>query len=247
LVVDAGAHLFEPAPAYQYGTSPRGGEFTAQHYFVAPNPAYGAEVTYWLGEEAEEVAISVTDEAGSEMWSQDVPGLRGVHTVRWNLRGPSTPLPLSPSEARDSIAMVARLEAVADSLVEEGEEQDQVNSAVERLMARAGGRRGFGGGGGGEGLPFTPDGVFIQRPAEGGEVDADDGGAPVSLQQRISQIIRPTEGRRRRNRGGAGLLPGRTEPAAMAEPGRYTVTLTVEGVEYVQAVEVGWALSAPSR
>lgn len=247
MVADADAHLFEPAPADQYGTPPRGGEFTAQHYFVAPNPAYGAEVTYWLGAEAEEAAIAVTDQAGREMWSQDVPAIRGIHTIRWNLRGPSTPLTLSPSEARDSIAMVARLEAVADSLVGEGEDQDQVDSAIERLMARAGGGRGGGGGGGGEGLPFTPDGVFIQRPAEGGEIDADDGGAPVSLQDRISQIIRPTEGRRRRNRGGAGLLPGRTEPAAMAEPGRYTVTLTVDGVEHVQSVEVGWALSAPSR
>jgi photosystem II stability/assembly factor-like uncharacterized protein len=246
-VVDADAHLFAPAPAYQFGTPPTGGEFTAQHYFVAPNPAYGSELTYWLGQEAEEVSVTVTDAAGEEMWSQDAGVTRGMHSVRWNQRGPSTPLPLSPSEARDSIAMVARLQSVADSLVEAGEDRDRVDSALEALMARAGGGRGFGGGGGGEGLPFTNAGVFIERPAEGGTIDADDGSDGPSLQQRISDIVRPTEGRRRRRRGGAGVLPGRSEPAAMAEPGRYTVTLTVDGVEYVQTVDVGWALSAPSN
>jgi hypothetical protein len=224
--------------------APTGGEFTAQHYFAVPSAPYGSTFTYWLGQEAEDASIAVTDADGNEMWSQDVASTRGMHTVTWNLRGQAQPIPLSPSERRDSIAIVARVHEVADSLVEAGEDREQVDGAVERLLSRSGGFGGFGGGGGGEGLPFTRDGEFVERPAEGGPIEA--GGDDQSLQQRISQIVRPTEGRRRFRRGGGSLLPGRSEPAAMAEPGRYTVTLTVDGETYVQRVDVGWALSAPS-
>lgn len=244
MVVEADAHLFEPAPAHQFGTHPTGGEFTAQHYFIAPSPGYGAQLTYWLGQEAEDASIRVADAEGTEMWSQDVASTRGMHEVRWNLRGQATPLPLSPSEARDSIAIVARLEAVADSLVNAGEDRGQVDSAVERLMARPGGGGFFGGGGGGAGLPFTGDGRFVERPAEGGTIDSSDQGE--SLQQTIRGLVVSTEGRGRRRRGG-GILPGRSDPAAMAEPGTYTVTLTVDGTDYVQTVEVGWAATAPSN
>ena len=245
-VADADAHLFEPAPAYQFGTHPTGGEFTAQHYFIAQNPGYGAELTYLLNETAEEASIRVTDAEGNEMWSQDVTALGGMHSVRWNLRGAATPLPLSLSEARDSIAIVARLEAVADSMIDAGDDREQVESAVEDLMARSGGFGGFGGGGGSAGLPFTPDGDFVERPAEGGTIGEGGGGGGASIQQTIRSLVMGDEGRGRRFRRG-GILPGRSEPASMAEPGTYTVTLTVDGEEHVRTVEVGWARTAPSR
>jgi len=143
--------------------------------------------------------------------------------------------------------IVARVHEVGDSLVAAGEDREQVDGAVERLLSRAGGGGGFGGGGGGEGLPFTRDGEFIERPAEGDPIEVSDGEGEQSLQQRISQIVRPTEGRRRFRRGGGSLLPGRSEPAAMAEPGAYTVTLTVDGRDYVQTLDVMWSLTAPSR
>jgi hypothetical protein len=248
-VAAADAHLFEPAPAYQYGMPPTGGEFTAQHYFWAYAPGGGAELTYWLGDAAEEASIAVTDADGNEMWSQDVTATRGVHTVRWNLRGKAVPLPLSPSEARDSIAVERRIQVVADSLIDAGEDREEVEAAAEQLRSRPGGGGGFGGGGGAEGLPFTPDGRFLERPAEGGTVGGGGGGGETSLQQRMTELVRPpVEGRRgRRFRGGGGLLPGRSDPAPMAGPGTYTVTLTIDGDEHVQTVWVGWALSAPSR
>jgi photosystem II stability/assembly factor-like uncharacterized protein len=247
-VVVADAHLFEPGPAYQFGTRPTGGEFTAQHYFAVSSPGYGAELSYWLGAEAEDASISVTDGEGTEVWSQEVAVTRGMHSVRWNLRGPSEALPLSPSEARDSIAIERRLSVVADSLIEAGEDREQVESAVEALMARPGGGGGFGGGGGGRaaGLPFTPDGRFLERPAEGGPID-DEGDAGSSLRVQISELVQPAQGRRGRRFRGRGLLPGRSEPARLAEPGEYTVTLSVDGVEHVRTVSVGWAATAPTR
>ena len=251
-VAASDAHLFEPAPAYQYGMPPTGGEFTAQHYFWAYAPGVGAELTYWLGEAADEASIAVSDGAGNEMWSQDVTATRGIHTVRWNLRGQAVPLPLSPSEVRDSVAIERRIRVVADSLVAAGEDREDVETAASRLLSRPGGGGGFGGGGGAEGLPFTPDGRFLERPAEGGTVGGGGGGGgggEASLQQRMTELVRPPEeGRRgRRFRGGGGLLPGRSEAAPMAAPGTYTVTLTVDGESHVRTVRVGWALSAPSR
>ena len=42
-------------------------------------------------------------------------------------------------------------------------------------------------------------------------------------------------------------MPGRSEPGAMAEPGLYTVTLSVDGRDYVRTLDVRWTLTAPSN
>jgi hypothetical protein len=256
-VVDSDVHLFEPAPAYQFGTSPTGGEFTAQHYFMLPSVPYGAEFTYWLGAEAEEATISVTDAQGNELWSEDLSESEGMHRVRWNMRGETVRLPRSPSEVRDSIAIDQRLQVVADSLIDAGEDRDEVEEAVEALRdQQPGGGGGFGGGGGGAGLPFTSSGTFIERPAEGPVVRGGGGGGrgggdaaqAGSMQQRITRLVRPpTGGRRGRRGGGGGLFPGRTEPAPQAAPGMYTVTLTVDGDEFSQSFRLDRAATAPSN
>jgi hypothetical protein len=46
-------HLFAPKPSFQYGSPPVGGESTGQMVFEAPSPGYGAEIAYWIGEDAE--------------------------------------------------------------------------------------------------------------------------------------------------------------------------------------------------
>lgn len=252
-IVDADAHLFEPAPAYQFGTPPLGGEFTAQAYFQVPSPPYGSQISYWLGERAEEAPrITITDASGTEMWSGTGSRSRGMHTVQWNLRGQATPIPRSPSEVRDSIAAERRLDVVADSLIEAGEDREEVEEAVAALRepSAGGGGGGFGGGGGGGGgLPFTNDGRFLERPAEGRAISGGGGGgqANLNMRTRISRLVRPPQGRRFRFGGGGNLFPQRTERAEMAAPGVYTVTLEVDGEEYTQELKVDWALSAPSR
>ncbi len=254
MVAEAPVHLFEPAPAFQYGTRPRDGQFTAQSYFVAENPGGGAHFTYWLGEALEDApTITVTDAQGNEMWSQTGSRTRGMHSARWNLRGQPTPLPRSPSEVRDSIANDKRLSFVADSLIEAGEDQEDVEQAVDRLRnASGGGGGGFGGGGGGANPIFDADGNFRERPAEGRTSAGGGGGRggnqPQSLQQRIRNlVIPPPPGRRGRFGGGGALFPSRNDPAALAEPGNYTVTLSVDGTEYSQTFTLGWAATAPSR
>ncbi|MDX1495493.1 MAG: hypothetical protein R3253_15605, partial [Longimicrobiales bacterium] len=203
VMADADAHLFESAPAFQYGTSPTGGEFTAQHYFVAYNPDFGATFRYWLGQDLEEqVELAVLDDDGTELWSTRGARLRGMHTAVWNMRGQSVDIPRSPSEVRDSIKTERRLEEVADSLIEAGEDREEVHEAVASLREGGGGGFRFGGGGGSSGLPIDREGNFIERPAEGPPIEAGGGGrfgggGEPSLENRIRQAVTGDEGRRR--------------------------------------------------
>ncbi|MBT3775498.1 MAG: hypothetical protein HOF87_13200, partial [Gemmatimonadales bacterium] len=244
------AHLFEPAPAYQFGGRRTGGEFTAQAYFSMSNPGSGAEFRYWLGEDSNENAeLVITDSSGEELTTINGQSSKGLHRAVWNMNAASTRLPLSPSEMRDSIAVEARLSVVVDSLLEEGEEEEDVAEAVENLRNAGGGGFNFGGRGGGGG-----GGAWQDRPAEGRAQAGGGGGrgfgaTPAgggTLQQRIQNAVRPQPaGRGRRGRGGGGLFPGRSEQNGLVEPGTYTVTLKVDGEEFSHTFTVGRADTAP--
>jgi photosystem II stability/assembly factor-like uncharacterized protein len=175
-VIAADVHLFEPRPAVQFGEPPSGGEFTAQLYFQTGSPPYGAEIGYWVGRAQQGPGrIVVTDARGDTLSSMNAPAGRGLQRVSWNFRGRAPePLPLSPSERRDSIATDRRLTQVADSLFRAGTPKDQVDRAVATLRGDGGGEGGgfqFGGGGGrggggGGGRGGAPAG-WVERPAEG--------------------------------------------------------------------------------
>ncbi len=254
VVADADAHLFEPAPTYHFGTSPTGGEFTAQHYFLAPSAAYGATFRYWLGEDVdEEVEISVLDDDDEEIWSSEGDSTRGLHAVTWGLRGQTIQVARSPSELRDSVQTERRLEEVADSLVGAGEDREEVEEAVASLReAGGGGGFRFGGGGGAGRLLYDEDGNFLERPAEGPPIEAGNGGfgggGEATLEDRIRDLVRGEEGgRRRRFRGGGSIFSGRTEPAPWADAGSYTVVLKVGDEEYRQQLVLEHAETAPEN
>ena len=257
-LVASDAHLFEPAPGIHFGGPPTGGEFTAQLYFQAPSPPYGAHLRYWLGEAQEgEVTLAVTDATGKTLRTLRGPGERGLHRVTWNLRGEAETLPLSPSERRDSVAIEARLSVVVDSLVAAGKPKQDVERTVERLRSPPAGGGFGGGGGGGGGLPPASAGEFVERPAEGAAPDPEragpggrGGGDEPSLQQEILRLVRGSaQGGRGRGRGGPpGLFPRRTAGAPpLAEPGTYTVTLTVGERTLSQSLRVERSETAPGR
>ena len=52
-VLAADVHLFDPKPAFQYGTPLVGGESTGQQFFEVPTALYGAEIVYRIGPDAE--------------------------------------------------------------------------------------------------------------------------------------------------------------------------------------------------
>jgi photosystem II stability/assembly factor-like uncharacterized protein len=249
-IMASDVHLFEPAPAFHFGTRPTGGEFTAQLYFEAGSPPYGAEVRYWLAESTDEdVEVEIRDAGGQTVATLNGSTQRGLNRVTWNLRGQARPIPLSPSERRDSIAIEARLTFVVDSLAEAGGDRAEIDSVVAVLRESAqGGGFAFGGGGGGG------SGAWQERPGEGrptagGGGRGGFGGAAAagSLQQNIIRLVRGSPSGRGRGRfgGGGGLFPSRSDPAPLAEPGTYTVTLTVGERTFTQELRVDRSESAP--
>jgi len=264
-VVASAAHLFRPKPGVQFGEPPTGGEFTAQLYFEANSPSYGAEISYWVGQDmnGDEAQILVTNARGQVLDSLTGPAERGIHRVYWNFRGVQPPaLPLSPSQRRDSVNIERRLAQVTDSLVRAGTPRVRVDSAVS-LLRGGGGGFAFGRGGRG-GRGGAQAGAFEERPAEtsprggggggrGGRGGAGRGGAggggdsPQQLAQAIAGLVRPGGGGRGRGRGGFGnLFPsGDTEPAPLVDPGQYSVTLKIAGHVMTQQLEVIRGSSAP--
>ena len=249
-ILASAAHLFEPRPGFHHGGRPTGGEFTVQHYFQVPSPDYGVELTYWLGaDQDEDVEITITDPDGGTVRTLEGEATRGLHSTTWDLRAETIRLPRSPSERRDSIAVERRLAVVVDSLIDAGEDREEVEEAVEELRRPPQGG-GFGGGGG---LPDPPPEGWVDRPAEGDVIRNGGGrggfGGGDSMQATITRLVRGEAGGRGRGRGrgGGGIFPGRTEPAPMVEPGTYTVTLTVAGRTYTQPIRVERSETAPSR
>jgi photosystem II stability/assembly factor-like uncharacterized protein len=265
-IVASDAHLFRPKPGVQFGQPPTGGEFTAQLYFEADSPPYGAEIAYWIGETMndEEAEVIVTNARGDTLDTMTGPAERGLHRVYWNFRG-AQPLasPLTPSQRRDSVTIERRLAEVTDSLVGAGTDRALVDDAIELLR---GGGAAFGGGGrGGRGGGGQETG-FVERPAEtaarggggGGRGGAGGGGragggggasTPQQLAGQIVQLVRPGGGGGGRGRGGfgGGLFPsGDTGPAPFVDPGQYSVMLKVgDRVVMTQQVRVVRGLSAP--
>jgi hypothetical protein len=262
-VVAANAHVFELRPALQYGEPPTGGEFTAQLYFQVPSPTYGAEILYWVGQPQQGQARgAISNSRGDTLATLNGPAGRGLQRVYWNFRGRAQPLPLSVSERRDSVATERRLTQVVDSLARAGRSREELDRAVAQLRSAAGQAEGFGGRGGGGGRGAGEGaGAFVERPAEGqagggrggggGPEGARAGGAGgESLNQLITRLVRPGSGGGgggRRGGGGAALFPRRSEPAPLADPGEYNVTLTVGGQTLTQKLRVIRGPAAPVR
>ena len=53
--------------------------------FFAPNPDYGARITYYLREAADEVEISIRDASGEQVRKLEGSGKRGINRVTWDL------------------------------------------------------------------------------------------------------------------------------------------------------------------
>lgn len=179
--------------------------------------------------------ITIRDEDGNLIRTLTGPATAGIHQVGWNFRGEAPPAaPRSPSQVRDSIRTAERIEVVSDSLIEAGRDEAEVR----RLMGfLEGGGRGFGRGGRrgrGGGAGADPE-EFVERPGESeGRGRGGFGGIDFDQIREMRQLITPGA------RGGFGRGRGRGGGAqgALAEPGIYTVTLSVGGREYTSTLTV---------
>lgn len=158
----------------------------------------------------------------------------GIHTVRWNFRGPRPEAAEpGPYEKQERERTAARARIVADSVIAAGWDEQMVNRMLPAFTGEGDSQaimrmfRGEGGGGGGSGDPEE----FRERPAErvagaGGQRSPDYG-----QMRELAELINPGQGMRGLRRGGGGQ-------AEMVGPGSYTVTLKVGERTFTQTLVV---------
>jgi photosystem II stability/assembly factor-like uncharacterized protein len=187
------------------------------------------------GARGAQVQISIVGPDGEEFSSVSGPATAGLHSVSWNMRGEAPPAAEpGPYEAKQAEIIAARAAVVRDSLVEEGWSEMFLGRMIGVFTGdtdRGGMMRMFGGGGGGFGR--DPE-AFNERPGE--QMGGGGGGFNFGQMRPLANLILPGAGISslfRRFGGGSG-----GGPAPMAEPGDYTITMTVGDRTFTQMLTV---------
>ena len=247
-----GAHLFAPPPAFQFGQRARGGESYGHAWFARPTPGSKAAISYYISDDsareiraaaraereegerpsAPRVSITVQNAAGEVVKTLSGRAAAGLHTVDWDLRvDRPEPDVVSPSRQAEQVEVSARAVVVRDSMI--SEEHNEM--AIQRLtgiftgetdlmeMVRA--------------MMMGPQGgdpeAFRERPGEsmGGGM----GMEMMGLAQDVALAIMPELV------GLGGLIDyfgSSIEPAPLAEPGTYTLTLTIGERTLIQQLTI---------
>ena len=205
-----------------------------------------------------QASIAILNAAGDTVQTMNGPAAAGVQRVRWTLNRRSAPREPSPADRLDSLRTARMYAAVGDSLVEHaGIERETMDRVLDMMQ---GGNQGaimrmFGGGGGGGGAG----GGWQERPAErypppgqagrgggrgGGRTAAmaaaaaaESGADPAAMRtvfQQVAEAVRERGGMStfRRFFGGGGGGGG------LADPGMYTVTITLGDETFTTPLEV---------
>ncbi len=255
VVADGG--LFAPKPAFQFGYPARGGESYGQQHWGRPTPGSVAEFSYWLTEDqaaalAEEVEsengdtpanrrrggaqvqITITSPDGEVFATASGPAEAGLNRARWDMRGaaPEGAGP-SPYEAKQRADIAARAAAVRDSLIAEGWAEPMLDRMMGIFTGEVSRQQMFAmfgaGGGGGGGDPET----FRERPGE--SPPGGGGGMNFGRLRELADVLVPGAGMGQLMRmftgGGGGEAP-------LAEPGRYTLSMNVDGRTFTSELDI---------
>jgi photosystem II stability/assembly factor-like uncharacterized protein len=254
LIAAAEPVLFESAPGLAYGETPIGGESTGHQWFVTPGVQGGANLTWYNPRMTEPLSFVVQNAAGDTVQVLTGSGREGIQRLNWNLRPRqvSTTGPLSPSERRDSLVTMRRVDGVADSLIASGlndavvrravsvlKGEPQIPQAMMQAMQTAAG--------GGQ----QPASVWNDRPGEtspgqagggfgGAAGGGGRGGANAELQQALAAFraagVPGMPGVQLGGGFGGGGFGGAA--AAPVDSGEYTVTVTIDGRTLTQKLRV---------
>lgn len=156
-------HFFTPSTSFQYGQSPLEGQETGQKTFQGISAPYGAAFTYRLAPGVRDSVKFVVTSAGGDTLAI-VNGPRamgsGVNRAYWDFRTRAKPVALSPSQRRDSIAYVHRIDFVIDSMEKAGGDRVALTRIKTQMESGGGGFAGFGFG------PAAASERFLARPGE---------------------------------------------------------------------------------
>ncbi|MDQ6736962.1 MAG: hypothetical protein M3Z30_04585 [Gemmatimonadota bacterium] len=250
-------HFFASNTAYQYAQSPLEGQEIGQKSFQGISTPYGAEFTYRLASGVRDsVKFTVTNAGGDTVAIVNGPRAAGagINRAYWDFRTRAKPVPLSPSQKRDSVQYMQRIDFVVDSMEKAGSDRVALTRIRTQLTTGGGGFGGFGFGPGaasdrfvarpGEGpaprpagAPRTPSDTGASaaggRGARGGAGGGAGGEAPIdqALMREVGQLVR---------------LPGSSYPAfgrggrsaPLAGTGDYLVTMTAGSHVERQTVRV---------
>jgi hypothetical protein len=168
--------LFEPAPGLRYGSPPVasaiGGEYHGHSWFRGDNKPFGAEIIYYNPASSEPVRIAITGPSGDTIQTLTGSGAQGLQRVLWNFRGQPvrSARELTPSERRDSLMTMQRVDVVADSLIADGSDEETVRRVAGMMKGepQTGLAAAFAGGGGGGGaVAGAAQRPWVDRPGEG--------------------------------------------------------------------------------
>jgi photosystem II stability/assembly factor-like uncharacterized protein len=247
-----GTHFFAPSTAFEYGESPVEGQETGQKTFQGTSVPYGAQFTYRLAAGVRDsVKFTVTSASGDTVAIVNGPRASGasINRAYWDFRTRTKPEPLSPSQHRDSVAYMQRVDFVIDSMTKAGGNGAELTRIKAQLVSGGGGFGGFGRG-------TAPSERFVARPAESpaprapgaagragaagaragarGGPGGPGGEAPIdqTLLRDVFQLVRIPGSSYPAGRG----FGGRAAP--LAGTGDYLVTMTVGGEVQRQTVHV---------
>jgi hypothetical protein len=251
-VLANGAFLFEPPTAFQFGQRARGGESYGHAWFARPTPGSKAAISYYISDEvareiraavraereegerpsAPRVSITVTNSAGDVVRTLSGRAAGGLHTIDWDLRvDRPEPDVVSPSRQAEQARVAERAVIVRDSMIAEGHNEMAINRLTGLFtgetdlmeMVRA--------------MMMGPQGgdpeAFRERPGEsmGGGM----GMEMMGLAQDVALAIMPELV------GLGGLIDyfgSAVEPAPLADPGTYTLTLTMGDRTLTQQITI---------
>ena len=252
-----GTHFFAPSTAFEYGEVRVEGQETGQQTFQGTSAPYGAQFTYRLAPGVRDsVKFTVTSVNGDTVALVNGPRMAsaGINRVYWDFRTRPKPVPLPPSQHRDSVAYVHRIDFVIDSMSTAGGNRAQLERLKAQMLGGGGRFGGFGGAASNVGERF------VARPGEspaprgaggrpgagraaadtgaanrgGRGAGAGPGGEPAvdpTLLREVFQLVRTPGSSYPAFRGG-----GRSAP--LAGTGDYLVTMTVGNVVQRQTVHV---------
>lgn len=93
-VLGSPLHLFSVRPAVSWRLFVSSNGYNGNLYFTAPNPAYGALISYYVSRDLPEVTITIRDQSGALVQQIKGSGKAGLHRVDWDLRSTTHNKPL---------------------------------------------------------------------------------------------------------------------------------------------------------
>ncbi|MDH3735146.1 MAG: hypothetical protein OEU54_16575, partial [Gemmatimonadota bacterium] len=190
-----------------------------------------------------QASVAILDVSGDTVQTMNTTIRAGINRAYWSFNRRAADVDKSPSERADSIRTARMYVEIADSLVaNEGVDQEVMDRVVGLMQGGDPSAMGriFGGGGGGGGQA----GGFRERPAEnypepgaaGRGAAAGGGMDPGAMRPVMMQMFGAL-----RDRGGGGFgrfFGGGGGGGGMADPGTYSVVITIGDESYTTSLDV---------